>query len=77
MEIPADRILGKGRLIDHNRMLSEFVGTLESLVPSCDMIEPSKVEAAILAESLSVMDDSMKALSRLRRQLRKEMGDGS
>jgi hypothetical protein len=70
IDIPADRVLYKSRRVNHNRVLSEFVNTLESLVPSVDLIALEKVDRAVLTESLGVMDEAMRVLGKFRRQLR-------
>ena len=70
IKIPADRIVRGQRDADPDRVLREFVSTLESLMPSCDMIEPEKVDAVVLAECISVMDEAIRALSKLRKRLK-------
>ena len=68
----ADRVVGKSRKVDPNRVLREFISALESLAPSCDLIEPGKVDRKILREGIETFDEAMRALNRLRRRLNRE-----
>ena len=67
--IPADRVLGRSRRVDPARVLREFMDTLESLVPSVELIEPAKIDAAVISDALASLDVSIRALNRLRRRL--------
>lgn len=75
--IQADKVVRGSRRIDPNRVLGEFVATLESLAPSCELIEPSKVDRKVLKESIRGMNEAMKAFNSLRRLLRRAMENGS
>lgn len=68
--IHADVMIGGTRLMNPNRVLREFVRTLEALAPSCELINPKAVEPAVLRESVEIMADAMKALRKLERRLR-------
>lgn len=70
----ADQVIGRSRKIDPDRALRDFANTLESLVPSCEMVDPSNVTPEALAEYLPVIAQSMRELNRF---LRKMEGAGS
>lgn len=76
IEIPADRVLGRARLRDQNRILREFVATLESLIPSCETIDPSAIERDLLREYSDGLTAALKELRKLDRRLRKELING-
>lgn len=77
VKIHADEVMGRSRRLKPNRILREFVATLESLVPSCEMIEPAKVDPQVLTECITLMDDAMRALGRMRRRLKEEASNGN
>lgn len=70
IDIPADRVMGRTRRVNHNRVLREFALSLESLAPSCDLIEFGAIDRTVLKESLTVMDEALKPINRMRRQLK-------
>ncbi len=72
IEIPADKVLGRSKRTNHNRILTEFVNTLESLTPSVDLIDLTRVDRDVLRECSAVMEESMRALVKFRRLLRGE-----
>lgn len=74
LDIHADRVVGKTRRIDPERVLRSFAETLESLAPSCEQIEPEKIERAVVAECLGLIDDACRAIGRLRSRLRRAIG---
>lgn len=74
LSIHADVVLGRSRYIDPTRVLRSFAETLDSLVPSCEQIEPEKIERHVLAECLGVIDDALRAFGRLRTRLRRANG---
>lgn len=75
--IRADVVLGKTRkTVDHNRILSGIVDTLEALYPSCKPAQLSSVDRELLARAIKVMDRAMPAFARLRKRIRKELDNG-
>lgn len=74
LDIHADRVVGKTRRIDPERVLRSFAETLESLAPSCEQIEPEKIDRAVVAECLGLIDDACRAIGRLRSRLRRAIG---
>ena len=76
INIHADRVVGSSRIPKPDRILSEFVNTLEALVPSCEMINLEVVKREVLVESLQIMDAAMPALTRLRKGLKKKVENG-
>lgn len=69
----ADQILGRTRHLDHNRILRDVAGTLESLVPSgCGLVNLAKVDRDVLAECIDVIDAAMRQLNRFRKRLKEE-----
>jgi hypothetical protein len=74
LDIHADRVVGKTRRIDPERVLRSFAETLESLAPSCEQIEPEKIDRAVVAECLGLIDDACRAIGRLRSRLRRALG---
>jgi hypothetical protein len=73
--IRADGVVGKSHIPKPDRILREFVGTLESLVPSCELIDISSLSPSVLDECVPILIDAMKALRKLGRRL-KEVYDG-
>lgn len=76
IEIHADRIVGRTKRIDSNRILREFVATLESLVPSCDMIDIESVKPDVLTDCLAALDDALREINKLRKRLKRGPADG-
>ncbi len=74
LSIHADAVVGKTRRIDPERVLRSFAETLESLAPSCEQIEPEKIDRAVVAECLGLIDDACRAIGRLRSRLRRALG---
>ena len=69
---PADNAMRKSKQsVNSNRVLSDFASTLEALAPSCDLIQPEALNAAVLSESVKVMSDALKQINRLVRNLKK------
>ena len=58
-------------LARHDEMVTPFAGALEALVPSCEMIDARQISTDVLAECLSVMDEALREINRLRKRLRK------
>jgi hypothetical protein len=69
--IQADRVLGRSRVVKPDQAFKGFISTLESLSPSCELIDVSIVSRDVIAECLPVFEDSMKALGSLQRRLRR------
>lgn len=67
--IRADRVVGKSRLLNCNRVLADFVSTLESLTPSIELIDVAKVKQSVLRESIASLDTSLRELRRFRARL--------
>lgn len=76
IDLPADRVLGRLRHRDQTRILREFVATLEALVPSCEQIDPSAIDHALLRDYSAGLTDALKELRKLDRRLRKELTNG-
>ncbi len=76
VNVRADKVVNNARYPKPDRILSAFVNDLESLVPSCKMINPPAVKREVLIESLEIMEAAMLAFSRLRTRLRKEVVNG-
>lgn len=70
VDLKADRVVGKTRRFDHAKALREFVGTVESLAPSVDMIDLSDVAPDVLRECAEIMGDGMRALRKFERALK-------
>jgi hypothetical protein len=68
--IPADKVMRGTRHLDHNRILREFVATLESLTPSVDLLDLSLVKPAVLKECAETMAEAMRELRKLERKLK-------
>jgi len=77
IEIRADLVVGKATLPNQARILTKFALSLGSLIPTCDMIDPSRIDKKAIKESLSILDESIPALTKLRRKLRREIENGS
>lgn len=71
ISIHADKIVGKTRLMNQERVLRDFVDTIESLLPSCDLIDASAVAPDVLRECLAVLVGAMKTLRKFERRLAK------
>jgi hypothetical protein len=76
IKIHADQVVGRSRRLDPNRVLREFAGMLDALVPSCETIEPSRIDRKVLAQSITSMDEAIKAFGTLRKRLKKEYENG-
>ena len=70
VDLRADRVVGKTRRFDHAKALREFVGTVDSLAPSVDMIDLSDIAPAVLAECAEIMSEGMRALRKFERALK-------
>lgn len=65
----ADAVIGRSRLHDSNRIMSETVASLEGLCIGIDLINFDDIETADLDYWVSSLSDSIKALQSLRRTL--------
>lgn len=65
----ADAVIGKSRLHDSNRIMSETVASLEGLRIGIDLINFDDIETADLDYWVSSLSDSIKALQSLRKTL--------
>lgn len=70
--VHADRIVGKSRRHDPNRIVSEMVSTLEALAMSVDLVALEDIDRTQLEGWATSLNDSLKTLNRFHKQL-KEM----
>lgn len=70
IEIRADCVMSRSRSLKSDRVLREFVDTLESLAPSCELINITSLSPKVVRECVPIMVDSMKTLRRLERCLK-------
>lgn len=73
IEIPADRVVKSGRKRSPARLVEEFLATLDSLVPSCEMIDPSGMATPTLEDADAVIENARKELGALHRRIQKEL----
>ncbi len=76
VSIPADVVQGSSRRLNHNRVLTEFSGALEALAPSCELIDPAKVDPQVLAECVAVMEEALSAITAFAKRLKRGMQRG-
>lgn len=76
IDLPADRVMGKSRLRDEERVLREIVSALDALTPSCESIEPHSINRAALVECSAGLTNAIKELRKLDRRLQKEIANG-
>lgn len=71
LDIHADKVVRNSRFLNQDRILREFVATLESLVPSCDLISPAGLTPGAIEECVAIFTDAMRSLRKLERRLKK------
>jgi hypothetical protein len=71
LRIKADAVLGRSRRLSLDRVLTEFLVTLESLLPSIEMLNVSQISSDVLTDCSDRMDIAMRELGRLQRRLTK------
>jgi hypothetical protein len=72
IEVPADAVVGKPRIIDSNRVVNETVIALEGLVMGVELVELPQLNPDQIAGWATSLNDSLRSLNRLHKQL-KEM----
>lgn len=72
IDIPADRVVGKQRRIDHTAAVESAVTELDNLVSSLSFIDFSEVDPSEAAEWAISLTDSLRLLNRFTKQI-KEM----
>jgi len=72
IEIPADKVMGKTRRHDSNRIARETVNALEGLAMGADLIDYADIDQGEAAHWATSLDESLKVLNRFRKQI-KEM----
>jgi len=71
VDIPADKIIARTRRHDSNRIVTQTIDTLGSLVLGLDLVDYDDLDPAELSQWVTSMDESFRALNRFRTQLKK------
>jgi hypothetical protein len=71
--IPADKIAGKRRRIDSNRVVNQTVLDVASATAGLDLVEFSALDREKLAEWVNSLSESLRALSKFANRLKKEL----
>lgn len=74
-EIHADKVVGKTRLHDSNRIVSEGLSTLEGVAMAFDLVEVTDLDVFQVEAWATSLSNSLRSLNRLAKQL-KEMAHG-
>lgn len=67
IDIPADRVIGRSRVIDSNRIVNEIVSGLEGTRMSIELIDYADLDLELAAHWADSLKESIKALSDLRK----------
>lgn len=70
IEIPADKIVGRSRHIDANRIVRETVHALEGAAMGVDLIDPNDLDPAETGEWAASLTNSIRVLNRLVKTMR-------
>lgn len=70
IDIPADRVVGKARRIDSNKVAAEIVATVEALALPIRLVNFNELDAAQAAEWANSLTESMRALNRFVKQIK-------
>jgi hypothetical protein len=73
IDIPADKIIGRTRRLDHTRMVEATVNALDDFVSAIDHIDFAEVDPRDAAKWATSLNDSIRALNRFHKTI-KEMG---
>lgn len=71
VEIPADKIIARTRRPDSNRIVTQTVDTLSSLVLGLDLVDYDDIDLTEVGQWVTSMDESFRALNRFKNQLKK------
>lgn len=72
IEVHADKVVGKARRLDSNRIVNETIDALAGLAMGVDLIVAEDLDRAQVAAWATSLSDSLRSLNRLSKQL-KEM----
>lgn len=72
IDVPADRVVGKSARFDHNRIVQTTVDLAASLSAGSDLYDLSAVNADLIDGWVSSLSDSIRFLTTLRNDLKKE-----
>jgi hypothetical protein len=70
IEIPADKVIGKTRRIDSNRIVESIVTDLEATKASIDLIDYDDLDQGQAGQWANSLDESFKVLNRFRKQIK-------
>lgn len=70
IEIPADAVMARTKKFDSNRIVRETVHTLEGLAMGLDLVVPSDLDRAEIADWSKSLTDSIRAVNRLIKQMK-------
>lgn len=76
IDVPADRVVGKTKRHDANRIIAQIVADAENLTEGVDLVDFEDLDRSSLAEWLASLTDSRNKLGSLIRRLMKEQQRG-
>lgn len=65
IEIPADRVVGRTRRLDSNRIVAETVHALEGLAMGADLVQPGDLDKTQIPGWAASLTGSLRALNRM------------
>lgn len=76
VEIHADKVIGKVRLHDSNRILAETVTTLEAVVMALDVVEIERLDPEEVGHWSASLTNSLRSLNRFAKQIKETTTNG-
>ena len=77
IEIPADKFVKRTRRIDTNRIVENTVTALDGLGIGLELIVPEEIDQTRAAAWLASLNESLRPVTRLGRQIKESMGGGA